>query len=63
MAQKHTEEEELTLQQRSPGLQPALPSDQIPAFGILQQFGFIKCSRTSEGRGPAKLGPVPLENH
>lgn len=51
------------MQQPSLGLKPGLPSDQIPGFGILQQFGFIKCSRTSEWCGPAKLGPMPLENH
>lgn len=64
MAQMYPEEEGAeAVQQPSLGLRPGLPSDQIPGFGILQQFGFIKCSRTSEWRGPAKLGPVPLENH
>lgn len=51
------------MQQPSLDLQPGLLSDQIPGFGILQQFGFIKCSHTSEWRGLAKLGPMPLENH
>lgn len=40
-----------------PGPPDGLPNDQIPGFGILQQFGFIKCSRTSELNASAKLDP------
>lgn len=64
MAQKHPEEEKAEMvPQPSVDFQPGLPSDRIPGFGILQQFGFIKCSWTSEWQGPAKLGPMPLENY
>lgn len=64
MAQKYPDEGRAKMMQHpSLGFLPGLPSDQSPGSGILKQFGFIKCSRTSEWRGSAKLGPVPLENH
>lgn len=52
-----------TVQLPSLGLWPGLPTDWIPRFGSLQQFGFIKYSCTSKWCGPAQLGPMPLENH